>query len=89
MDESKNRYKLIHEMPSKGDLVKIVNHEFTYDGENSIVLYGIVMGVTNEFESQLRMFREVQVYMLKTNVVIPVPIGGVQIISKIANNTST
>lgn len=82
MDETKNRYKLIHEMPSKGDLVKIINHEFTYDGEHSSVLYGIVMDADRD-DVQMKLFREVQVYILKTNVVVPFPIGGVQIISKI------
>ncbi len=89
MDETKNRYKLIHETPSKGDLVKIINHEFTYDGENSSVLYGIVLGTPSESGPQMKMFHEVQVYILKTNVVTPFPIGGVQIISKIDKQGAT
>ena len=86
MDERKNYYSL-REIPRKGDLVKVVNHEFTYDGNKTIELYGIVVDENGQNNKQIKIFPEVQVYLLKTGKITSFPIGGVKIISKIPTSS--
>lgn len=83
MDERKNRYNL-KKIPKKGDLVRIVNHQFKFDGDTVIESCGIVVesyDILPSDQVQLKIFPEVHVYLLKTRKIVPLPVGGVEIIS--------
>ena len=83
MDERKNKHNL-KKIPKKGDLVRIVNHQFKFDGDTIVETCGIVVegyDILPSDETQIRIFPEVQVYLLKTRKIVPLPVGGVEIIS--------
>ena len=80
MDERKDRDALNRKIPQIGDLVMITNHVFDYTGNNTEVMYGII--VNNQYDDeQLKIFPEVNVYLIKSGKIVPIPIGGVEIIS--------
>lgn len=83
MDERKNKLNL-KKIPRKGDLVKIINHEFSFDGDTITESCGIIVESYDNLPTsqvQLKIFPEVYVYLLKTRKIVPVPVGGVEIIS--------
>jgi hypothetical protein len=74
----------LKKIPKKGDLVRIVNHEFKFDDTIIVETCGIVVegyDILPPNQTQIRIFPEVQVYLLKTRKIVPLPVGGVEIIS--------
>jgi len=71
--------------PRKGDLVIIHHHEsgeFGDDVDYNTALCGIVVSDVNEtHQQQLKIFPEVNIYILKTESIVPIPVSRAEIIS--------
>lgn len=71
--------------PRKGDLVKIHYHEsgeFGAEVSYNTVLCGIVVSdVGDTRQPQLKIFPEVNIYILKTESIVPIPVSRAEIIS--------
>lgn len=80
MDERKDSKRLKLAIPQIGDLVKVINHEFYHGGVFESVDYGIIVDDCLK-NHQIKIFPEVSVYILKTGRIVPIPLGGVEIIS--------
>ena len=72
-------------LPRKGDLVIIHYHESGEFGDKvnyNTALCGIVVGDVDEArQQQLKIFPEVNIYILKTESIVPIPVSRTEIIS--------